>query len=282
MGYRIGIDVGGTFTDFVAVNTDQQMYSGKTPTITADEAASVFAGLEQIAAHFGISLQTLLAETDPIVLGTTVVTNTMLEFAGANIGLITTKGFRDIIELRRGYKESLFDIRLPPPHPIVERGKRLGVTERIDASGQIVTPLDEQEVYTALERLRGSGVEAIAVCLLFSFVNPIHERRVRDIIHEVAPDLFVTLSSDVLPQVREFEREHHGCERLYQPETAGLSGTAIRPARSPGLPGRTLPDAVQRRDDGYRLCARARCGGRLVRSFGRRSGGDVLRRTVRL
>ena len=151
-------------------------------------------------------LQTLLAETDPIVLGTTVVTNTMLEFAGANIGLITTKGFRDVIELRRGYKESLFDIRLPPPHPIVERGKRLGVTERIDASGRIVTPLDEAEVYSALEHLRGVGVEAVAVCLLFSFVNPVHERRVRDIIHEIDPDLFVTLSSDVLPQVREFER----------------------------------------------------------------------------
>ena len=206
MGYRIGIDVGGTFTDFVAVNTDQQMYSGKTPTIAADEAASVFGGLEQIAAHFDISLQTLLAETDPIVLGTTVVTNTMLEFAGANIGLITTRGFRDVIELRRGYKESLFDIRLPPPHPIVERGKRLGVTERIDASGRIVTPLDEAEVYAALEHLRGVGVEAVAVCLLFSFVNPVHERRVRDIIHEVDPALFVTLSSDVLPQVREFER----------------------------------------------------------------------------
>ncbi len=206
MGYRIGIDVGGTFTDFVAVNTDQQMYSGKTPTIAADEAASVFGGLEQIAAYFDISLQMLLAETDPIVLGTTVVTNTMLEFAGANIGLITTKGFRDVIELRRGYKESLFDIRLPPPHPIVERGKRLGVTERIDASGRIVTPLDEAEVYSALEHLRGVGVEAVAVCLLFSFVNPVHERRVRDIIHEVDPDLFVTLSSDVLPQVREFER----------------------------------------------------------------------------
>ena len=206
MGYRIGIDVGGTFTDFVAVNTDQQMYSGKTPTIAADEAASVFGGLEQIAAHFDISLQTLLAETDLIVLGTTVVTNTMLEFAGANIGLITTKGFRDVIELRRGYKESLFDIRLPPPHPIVERGKRLGVTERIDASGRIVTPLDEAEVYAALERLRGVGVEAVAVCLLFSFVNPVHERRVRDMIHEIDPDLFVTLSSDVLPQVREFER----------------------------------------------------------------------------
>ena len=206
MGYRIGIDVGGTFTDFVAVNTDQQMYSGKTPTIAADEAASVFGGLEQIATHFDISLQTLLAETDPIVLGTTVVTNTMLEFAGANIGLITTKGFRDVIELRRGYKESLFDIRLPPPHPIVERGKRLGVTERIDASGRIVTPLDEAEVYSALEHLRGVGVEAVAVCLLFSFVNPVHERRVRDIIHEIDPALFVTLSSDVLPQVREFER----------------------------------------------------------------------------
>ena len=206
MSYRIGIDVGGTFTDFVAVNTDQQMYSGKTPTIAADEAASVFGGLEQIAAHFDISLQTLLAETDPIVLGTTVVTNTMLEFAGANIGLITTKGFRDVIELRRGYKESLFDIRLPPPHPIVERGTRLGVTERIDASGRIVTPLDEAEVHTALDHLRGVGVEAVAVCLLFSFVNPVHERRVRDIIHEIDPNLFVTLSSDVLPQVREFER----------------------------------------------------------------------------
>ncbi len=105
MGYRIGIDVGGTFTDFVAVNTDQQMYSGKTPTIATDEAASVFGGLEQIAAHFGISLQTLLAETDPIVLGTTVVTNTMLEFAGANIGLITTniQNYEEYFAVRREY-----------------------------------------------------------------------------------------------------------------------------------------------------------------------------------
>ena len=132
------------------------------------------AGLEQIAAHFGISLQTLLAETDPIVLGTTVVTNTMLEFAGANIGLITTKGFRDVIELRRGYKESLFDIRLPPPHPIVERGKRLGVTERIDAGGQIVTPLDEREVVLCVgapARCWGRGycgVSAVQLCEPYS------------------------------------------------------------------------------------------------------------------
>src|SRR5262249_11533985 len=206
MGYRIGIDVGGTFTDCVAVNGAHRMFSGKTRTTPADEVASIFEGLEQMATHFGITLRQLLAEADSIVLGTTVVTNTMLEFAGANTGLITTKGFRDVIELRRGYKESLFDIRLPPPVPIVPREKRLGVTERIDSAGRVVIPLDEGEVYAAVERLQRLGVEAIAVCLLFSFLNPAHERRVREIIREEAPGVFVTLSCDVLPQVREFER----------------------------------------------------------------------------
>ena len=142
MSFRVGIDVGGTFTDFVAVNAARQMYSGKVYTVPTDEAASIFAGLEHIAGHFGVSVRTLLAETTSLVLGTTVVTNTMLEFDGANTGLITTKGFRDVIELRRGYKESLFDIRLPPPYPIVPREKRLGVTERVDYAGHVVIPLD--------------------------------------------------------------------------------------------------------------------------------------------
>jgi N-methylhydantoinase A len=130
----------------------------------------------------------------------------MLEYSGVNTGLITTKGFRDVLEMRRGYKESLFDISLPPPHPIVPRGRRLGVSERIDYAGKIVVPLDEREVYEAVQRLRQEGVESIAVCFLFSFVNPVHEQRVREIARDIDPRLFVTLSSEVLPQVREFER----------------------------------------------------------------------------
>ena len=173
-----------------------------------------------------------------------------------NIGLITTKGFRDVIELRRGYKESLFDIRLPPPHPIVERGKRLGVTERIDASGRIVTPLDETEVLPRWSTCAALGSRPLPCVLLFSFVNPVHERRVRDIIHEIDPDLFVSLSSDVLPQVREFERVSTTVVNAYtSPKLRAYLEQAVRQARSPGIPGRTLPDAVQRRDDGYRLCA---------------------------
>lgn len=206
MGYRIGIDVGGTFTDFVCVNEKQELCRGKTHTVPADETAAIFRGLQQIAEYYGVPLRSLLAETDSLVLGTTVVTNTMLEFSGVNTGLITTKGFRDVLELRRGYKESLFDIHLPPPFPIVPREKRLGVTERIDYAGRVVIPLKEEEVYAAARRLKALEVEAIAVCLLFSFVNPSHERRVAEIIREVDPNVFVTLSCDVLPQVREFER----------------------------------------------------------------------------
>ena len=206
MTYRIGIDVGGTFTDFVALRDGSRRYTGKTHTVAADETEGIFRGLSDIAAHYQVSVRELLAETDSLVLGTTVVTNTMLEFTGVKTGLITTKGFRDVLELRRGHKESLFDIRLPPPHPIVPREYRLGVTERIDYSGRVAIPLDEGEVYAAARRLRELGVEAIAVCLLFSFVNPMHERRIREIVRDVAPEVFVTLSSDVLPQVREFER----------------------------------------------------------------------------
>src|SRR5437870_3887643 len=102
MGYRIGIDVGGTFTDCVAIDGAQQLFSRKTHTVPADETAGIFNGLEEIARHFGVSLRALLTDTEALVLGTTAVTNTMLEFNGVNTGVITTKGFRDVIELRRG------------------------------------------------------------------------------------------------------------------------------------------------------------------------------------
>src|SRR5581483_197590 len=171
MGYRIGIDVGGTFTDCAAVGVDGSVRTGKVPT-EGDEARGVLAGTEALAREFGQETKDFLRETELIVLGTTAVTNTMLEYNGAETGLITTKGFRDVIELRRGYRENLFDVRLEGPYQIVPRQRRLGVSEKIYFAGRVVTPLDQNEVRQIVERLKALGVTSIAVCLLFSFVNP--------------------------------------------------------------------------------------------------------------
>jgi N-methylhydantoinase A len=206
MAFQIGIDVGGTFTDLVIGNATGDVFKTKSPSTPGDESVGILAGLSDAAAAYELQLSELLNRTDVIVLGTTAVTNTMLEYSGANTGLITTGGFRDIIELRRSYREHLFDIRLKAPFPIVPRHKRLGVTERIDYLGRVEIPLDEDEVRSAVAKLKELEVESIAVCLLFSFINPEHERRVREIVHEEYPDVPVTLSSEVLPQVREFER----------------------------------------------------------------------------
>lgn len=206
MAFQIGIDVGGTFTDVVLSKGDGQVIKSKAPSTPGDESEGILNGLGDAATALGMQRPELLRDCDVIVLGTTAVTNAMLEYDGANTGLITTGGFRDIIELRRSYREHLFDIRLPAPHPIVPRQKRLGVTERIDYTGRIEIPLREDEVRAAVSRLAQLEVESIAVCLLFSFLNPVHEQRVRELIAEQLPDVPVTLSCEVLPQVREFER----------------------------------------------------------------------------
>ncbi|GJH09982.1 hydantoinase/oxoprolinase family protein [Caballeronia novacaledonica] len=205
MGYEIGIDVGGTFTDFV-VRNGGETFSGKTLTTPSDEATGILNAVAVMAEHFRTDVQTLFRETSSFVLGTTVVTNAILEYAGANTGMITTKGFRDIIELRTGFKEDHFDIRLPAPFPIVPRQKRKGVTERIDSEGKIVFHLDEAEVREAARELKKLGVESVAICFLFSFQNAVHEIRAREIVREELPDAHISISSEVLPQVREFER----------------------------------------------------------------------------
>lgn len=206
MGLQIGIDVGGTFTDFVAAAGDGTIFAGKVPTTPRDESSGIMNAVAAIAADRGHTVRNVLADTDVIVLGTTVVTNTMLEYSGANTGMLTTKGFRDVIELRAGYKESHFDIKLPAPHPIVPRQKRLGVPERINYLGEVVIPLDEDAVRDAVRKLKELKVESIAVCLLFSFKNNVHERRIREIISEEYPEAIVSLSCEILPQVRELER----------------------------------------------------------------------------
>jgi N-methylhydantoinase A len=206
MRYRIGIDVGGTFTDFVGVRDGNAMVSGKTPSRPGQENLAVLEALRQLASGFQVELPELLDETQIINFGTTVATNAMLEHTGARVGMLTTDGFRDIIELRRGYKESLTDIRLAAPRPIVRRRHRIGIAERIGPDGRILVPLDDAAVGAAVARLRADGVESYAVCFLQAHANPAHERRAAEIIAEHHPEAHVSLSTEVANQIGEFER----------------------------------------------------------------------------
>jgi N-methylhydantoinase A len=206
MGFRIAIDVGGTFTDFVYSDRSGVIRVVKTPSTPANQAIGVLDGLRKIAAAEGMELGELLGETELITHGTTVATNTMLEFNGARTGLITTNGFRDDIEIRRGFKERIFDPRYPAPVPIARRRHRLTVEERIDRQGKILTPLDEDQARSAVRRLEEAGIESIGVCLFFGFLNPVHEKRIAELIREEHPEAYISLSHRVLPQIREFER----------------------------------------------------------------------------
>ena len=206
MGYRIGIDVGGTFTDFVLARPAGGILLSKEPTTLPDQSEGVMRGLARLAELCGEGLRDFLGRTDLVVHGTTTADNTLIEMNGALTGLVTSEGHRDEIEIRRGYKEDIWDPAHPPPIPIAPRRRRFGVPERLDFRGNVVTPLDEEAVRRAVRRLRLQGTESIAVCLLFSFVNPAHERRVREIIREEHPDARVSLSHEVMPTAPEFER----------------------------------------------------------------------------
>ncbi len=205
MAYRIGIDVGGTFTDLVLAH-ERGLVLDKHPTTPHDQSEGVLAGLGQLAAREGLALEALLERTRTIVHGTTTADNTMIEMSGANVGLITSEGHRDEIEIRRGYKEDIWDPGLPPPPPICRRRQRYGVPERLDFEGNVVVPLDEDAVRRACRRMRKQGVDSLAVVFLFSYVDPTHERRVREIAAEELPGAMVSLSHEVMPSAPEFER----------------------------------------------------------------------------
>jgi N-methylhydantoinase A len=203
--YEVGIDVGGTFTDVVVSGPERLVYL-KVPTPSRGQAESVREGLEQAADRLGLSLADLLARTDRIVHGTTIATNMMIEGTGSRVGFLTTAGFRDELEYRRGLKEAVYDPTLPPPRPLVRRRDRATVAERIGADGEVVTPLDEDALRSRIRELRSSGCEALAIGFLFSFLEPVHERRAREIAEEEWPGVYLSVSSEVLPQVREYER----------------------------------------------------------------------------
>ncbi len=206
MGYRVGIDIGGTFTDGAVVGPDGAIGIFKDRSTPSDPSVGVFNVLRKAAASYSLPPAEFLGQIELLVLGTTVATNTMLQHNGAAVGLITTKGFRDSLEMRRGFKPDIWDLSPQRPPMIVPRYRRLGVKQRMNYLGEVLTPLDENDARRVIRKLRATGVQSIAVCLLFSSVNDTHERRLRKLIAEEFPEAFISISSDVLRQVREYER----------------------------------------------------------------------------
>lgn len=202
--YRIGIDSGGTFTDAVLMKGEEVLGTCKVPSDNANPANAVFAAAKRICKLCDVDLN----EVDDIVHGTTVATNVSLELNGPRVALITTKGFRDVLEIARLTRpaSALYDLMDAGDKPLIARRDRFEVAERLDAQGQEIDPVCRDDVERAVLAAQSRGIDSIAVCLLFSFLNPSHELQVREIIREVAPDMRVSLSCEILPQIREYER----------------------------------------------------------------------------
>jgi len=207
MGYRVGTDVGGTFTDLICVTPDGHVVLDKTPTTLEDQSVGVMNGLRELAGRFDHTLESFCAELDIVVHGTTTGDNTMIEMNGANVGLLVTEGHRDEIEMRRVHKEQIWDPSYPAPPPIVRRRARIPIPQRHDFLGEELLALDEDAVRAGVHRLQALGCTSIAVMYLFSFVNPAHELRTRELIREEFPDVdHISLSHEVMAKGPEFER----------------------------------------------------------------------------
>jgi N-methylhydantoinase A len=207
--YRICIDVGGTFTDCLVLDPRGALRQFKSPTTPADPSVGFLDALSRAADGAGLPLGEYLGQVELIIHGTTLATNTLINRNGARTGMITTAGFRDIIEIRRGFKNvrtSMYDVFVPPYEPLVPRNLRLEAAERVLYSGEVHTPLAEDDVRVAAERLAAEGVEAVAVGFLHAYANPEHERRAADLARELLPDGYVTSSNEILPVWREYER----------------------------------------------------------------------------
>jgi 5-oxoprolinase (ATP-hydrolysing) len=213
---RIGVDVGGTFTDLILVDEEAgRITVDKVPSTPDDPARGVVAGIQELCGKAGVSL----AEVDNLLHGTTVATNIALTHTGAEVGMITTEGFRDIIHIARHKKPYNFSLQQELPwqsRPLARRRHRLTVKERVTVpDGEVIEQLDEEEVRERVRALRDAGVEAVAVCLLHSYLNPEHERRIKEIVLEEFPEAYLSVSHEVLPLYREYERFSTVCLNAY-------------------------------------------------------------------
>jgi N-methylhydantoinase A len=200
--YRVGVDIGGTFTDIVLLGSDGSIHTSKVPSTVEDYAAAIVDGLSEVFRAIGVGGRSI----EEIRHGTTVASNAILEHKGARVGLITTKGFRDVLEIRTLRMPRLYDMAWTKPAPLVERYLRKVVDERISHRGEIERALDRADAERAVEGLLAENVDAIAVCLINSFANPAHERMLQEIIARKAPGIASSISCDVLPEIKEYER----------------------------------------------------------------------------
>jgi N-methylhydantoinase A len=206
MKYVIGIDTGGTFTDLICVDEKGASIIIKAPSTPEDPSVAIINGLQGMAAKIGRDLNSFLGDVTRICHGTTVTTNTVLTWTGAKVGMLCTKGFRDILGIRFGIRETPYDYTIPAPKPLSPRYLRVPVEERIKWNGEVVTPLNEADVKKACEYLKAQGVDAVVVGFVWSFKNPTHERRAVEICKEELPGVYVCGSCDVQPEIREYWR----------------------------------------------------------------------------
>ena len=232
---RIGVDVGGTFTDFVLIDDDRNLvHTGKRLTTPGDPSRAIVEGIERLLSE----TNTTLENVDAIVHGTTLVTNTVIERKGARVGLITTKGFRDSLEMGRETRYDLYDLFLEKPEPLVPRYLREEVNERMSADGNILEPLDAHEVRSAGLRLLEQGCEAFAICFLHSYRNDLHEQLARDTLRLIVGERPICISAEVAPEIREYERCNTACANAYvQPLMQNYLERLEKQLRERGLKG---------------------------------------------
>src|SRR3990167_8259080 len=206
MSLKVGIDVGGTFTDFLVTSDGEVPRVYKVPSTPADPSIGLIAGLEEIAASMGMRITELARSIETIVHGTTVTTNAVLTGSGAKTGLLTTQGVRDALEMRRGVREEQYNNRYTNVTPLVPRYLRMPVRGRLNYRGDAITPLNLEDVRLAVRRFKEEQVDAVAICFMNSFANAEHEETAAKIVREELPGAFVTVSSDFLPSIRFYDR----------------------------------------------------------------------------
>jgi len=282
--FRIGVDIGGTFTDLVLLDTrDGRLWNGKVLTTPQAPEQAVLEGVRLLLAQAGVAA----GEVRHVIHGTTLVANALIERRGVATGFLTTQGFRDVPEIGTELRHDTYDLFMRRPEPLVPRRLRLEVPERLLPDGTILTPLDEAAARDAARALRDAGVKAVAVCLLHAFQNPAHERRLAEIVAEEAPGLTICLSSELVPEIGEYERGSTTTANAYvQPvfeRYLARLGEGLRAAGIAGplflmlSDGGTVEEAVAARHP-IRLVQSGPAGGvQATRLFGMAAGAaDIL------
>ncbi len=271
--YKLGIDIGGTFTDFVMLDDAKGwMEVGKCLTTPDDPSRAVVEGFTEILRKTGIAA----GEVVIAIHGTTLVTNTLIERKGAKTGLITTKGFRDVLEMGNEFRYELYDLQMDKPQPLVPRQLRCGVAERMNQKGEAILPLNLEEVRGIARFFQEQGVRAVAVCLLHSYMNPDHEQKIQALLSKEFPGFHLSLSSQVNPEIREYERTSTTVANAYvqplmkqylrrideQLKAKGFGGALYIMISSGGITSVRLAEQFP-----IRLCESGPAGGALVSSY---------------